>query len=311
MAAMENVVIGSNGLVGSAMMRYLDAVGTFRNSKDNLIEGKKYEYLDIADKGKVDEFFCTHKPKNVFLAAANPWVDGCENPETDKTNIFGVSNIISNCSLHNSRLIFFSTSYVFDGESQVPYRPKDETFPVNRYGRQKEQMEKEIMNRDGLQWLIIRTVGVFGHEGTAKNFVAQIRGAVKLNKKIHVPSDQTMNPIWSMDLAKTVIHLTNRYSREIFHVAGNRCLTKYEFAINVAYKLGHKKPHELIVGMKSPDMRQIAQRPKNGCLDCGSLQARAISIPNFELGLWKHMTEEYGVERPREKKYVPSMYTRI
>lgn len=295
---MENVVIGANGLVGSALMRYLDAVGTFRNCRDNLIEGKKYEYLDISDKNKVNEFFETHKPKNVFLAAANAHVDGCEIDTSDKTNIFGVSHIIGNCTVYNSRLIFFSSSYVFDGESQVPYKPKDHTFPINRYGRQKERIEKCLMEREGLQWLIVRTVGVFGHEGTPKNFVAQVARKVKEKNKIHVPSDQTMNPVWSMDLAKTTIHLANRYSCEVFHVAGNKCLTKYEFAINVAYKLGCKKPHELVVGMKSSDMKQLANRPKNGCLDCGSLQARAISIPNFERSLWKFMREEYNIKEP-------------
>lgn len=291
-----NAVIGANGLVGHAFMRYLsDAVGTFRNCKNNLVENRQYAYLDITDKAKVDEFFKIHKPKRVFLAAYNPWVDGCENPETDKINIFGISNIISNCSVHESQLVFFSSPYVFDGESQVPYKPKDKMFPINRYGRQKEQMEKQIVEREGLQYLIIRTVGVFGHEGTPKNFVAQVREGVKKGKKIHAPVDQTMNPVWSMDLARTVIHLSNRYSGEIFHVAGNKCLSKYEFAINIAYKVGAKKPHDAVVGMKSEDMKQMAVRPKNGCLDCGQLQARAMKIPDFEKGLKRFMKEEYGI----------------
>lgn len=289
-----DAVIGSNGLVGNALMHYLDAIGTFRNCKDNMIEGKKYEYLDISEKERVCEFFEKHKPKRVFLTAANAWVDGCENPDTDKTNISGVSNIISNCDVHNSQLVFFSSSYVFNGESQVPYKTKDETFPINRYGRQKEQVENTLINRESLQWLIIRTVGVFGH--STNNFVAQIRKAVKENRKVYVPSDQTMNPVWSMDLAKLAVKLSDRYTREIFHVAGNKCLSKYEFAINIAYKLGCKKPHELIVGMKSEDMRQLANRPKNGCLDCGLLQARAMSVPNFEKGLWKFLASEYGIE---------------
>jgi dTDP-4-dehydrorhamnose reductase len=297
-----DIVIGANGLLGHSLMRFIDAVGTFRNCKDNLIEGKKYEYLDISDRQKVDEIFNTHKPKRVFLAAADAWVDGCENPESDKTNILGTSNIISNCDIHNAQMVFFSSSYVFDGESQTPYRTKDETFPVNRYGRQKEQIEKTLINREGLQWLIIRTVGVFGHEGSPKNFVAQINRAVKENRKIYVPSDQTMNPVWSMDLAKLAIKLSDRYTREIFHVAGNKCLSKYEFAVNIAYKLGCKKPHELIVGMKSEDMRQLANRPKNGCLDCGQLQARAMSIPNFEKGLWKFLSSEYGIESRKPTK---------
>lgn len=291
-----NAVIGANGLVGYALMCHLsDAVGTFRNCKDNLVDGRKYEWLDISDKQKVDEFFKTHKPKRVFLAAYNPWVDGCENPETDKTNIFGVSNVISNCGVYDSQLVFFSSPYVFDGESQVPYKTKDKTFPINRYGRQKEQMEREIAEREGLQYLIIRTVGVFGHEGTPKNFVSQVREGIKKGKKIHAPVDQTMNPVWSMDLARTTIHLSNRYSGDIFHVAGNKCLSKYEFAINVAYKVGAKKPHDSVVGMKSEDMKQMAIRPKNGCLDCGQLQARAMKIPDFEKGLKRFMKEEYGI----------------
>lgn len=299
-----NVVIGANGLVGHALMRHLDAVGTFRNCKDNLIEGKKYEYLDIADKVKVNEFFETHKPKRVFFAAANPWVDGCENPDTDKVNVSGTINIISNCDVYNAQLVFFSSSYVFDGESQTPYRHKDETFPVNRYGRQKEMIEQILINRESVQWLIIRTVGVFGHEGSPKNFVAQVERAVRGKKKIYVPSDQTMNPIWSMDLARLAVRLSDRYTREIFHVAGDKCLSKYDFAINIAYKLGAKKPHDMVVGMKSQDMKQMANRPKNGCLDCGQLVARAMTVPSLERGLWKFVASEYGIEK--RKTAVPS-----
>lgn len=296
---MDTVIIGANGMIGNSLMHYLDAVGTFHNCKDNLIEGKRYEFLDISDKQKVFEFFELHRPKRVFLTAYNAWVDGCEIPSSDKVNIFGVSNVISASTVHDSCLIFFSSSYVFNGESQVPYKTKDETFPINRYGRQKEKMENEIRNREGLQWLIIRTVGVFGHEGSPKNFVAQIRRAVKEKRKVYVPLDQTSNPIWSMDLARVAVRLSDRYSCEVFHVSGDKCLSKYEFAIKIAYSLGCKKPHDLIVGLKSEEMKSnnpnvpVANRPKNGCLDCGALTARAISIPQFERGLKKFIEEEY------------------
>lgn len=287
---MTDLVIGSNGMVGSALMSYLaDAVGTFRNGTDNLHAKRKSEYLDIVDKAGVDALFKKHSPKRVFLAAANPHVDACEKPDTDKVNIHGVSSVIENCAIHNSQIIFFSTSYVFNGKNQVPYKPYDPTEPINRYGRQKETIEKILISREGLQYIIIRTVGVFGQEGKAKNFVSQIVKAVAENKKIHVPIDQTMNPIYAMDLAKTSIHLSDRYSGKIFHVAGNHCVSKYEFAIKVAYKLGVPKPHDLIMGVKSEDMKQMAIRPANGCLDCRTLEAHAISVPNFEKGLNKFL----------------------
>ena len=287
---MTDLVIGSNGMVGSALMRYLkEAVGTFHTGTDHLLKDGKYEYLDIVDKVSVDGLFKKHKPRRVFLAAANPHVDGCENPTTDKVNIHGVSSVIENCDIHNSQIIFFSSSYVFDGRSQTPYKPYDETSPINRYGRQKEDIEKILRGREGLQYLIIRTVGVFGEEGKPKNFVSQIVKAVAENKKIHVPIDQTMNPIYAADLAKTAIHLSDRYSGEIFHVAGNHCVSKYEFAIKVAYKLGVPKPHDLIMGVKSEDMKQMAIRPANGCLDCKTLEAHAIAVPNLEKGLGRFL----------------------
>lgn len=287
---MNTVVFGANGLVGSALMRYLsDAVGTFHNAKDNLIEGRCYEWLDITNKENVEKFFTEHKPKRVFIACANPNVDECEKDVTDKVNLFGISRLISESALYDAQVIFFSSSYVFEGTSQVPYKPRDETFPVNRYGRQKEMIEREILKKENLQYLIIRTVGVFGKEGSPKNFVDQVRRAVKENRKICVPSDQTMNPVWSNDLARVSVHLANRYGGEIFHVAGNKCVSKYEWAVSIAYKLGCKKPHELIVGVKTEDMHQLANRPKNGCLDCKNLEAVALTVPSLDKGLEKYL----------------------
>ena len=278
---MTDLVIGANGLIGSSIMSYLDAVGTFHNKKDNFIEGRKYEFLELTDKTSVWCMFEKHRPKRVFLTAGVTNVDSCETLESDRVNVFGVSHVISNCRTFDAQLIFFSSPYVFDGKSQTPYKPYDPTSPINRYGRNKENVERTILNREWLQFLIIRTVAVFG----GIDFVSQVKKAVKENKRVHVPVDQIVNPVYAPDLAKTVIHLSERYSGDIFHVAGNRCLSYYDFAIQIAYKLGHKKPHELIIGMKLEDMEQLARRPLNACLDCKTLEARAMTVPNLERGL--------------------------
>lgn len=279
-----NVVIGANGLVGSSLMKYLgDAVGTYHTNKDNLSTDRCYEYLDITEKEEVNSFFDKHRPKRVFIAAANPNVDACENFGTDKVNVYGVSNIISNCDVWHSQVIFFSTSYVFNGESQVAYKPHDETFPIQRYGRQKEDIEKILKSREGLSWLIIRTVGVFGDD--PKNFASYVKKALSEGNKVKVPIDQIMNPIHAMDLAKTSIHLSDRYTGDIFHVAGDKCLSKYEWAIKIAYKMNVKQPHKQVIGITTENLNQFANRPLNGCLDCKSLEARAIKIPSFEKGL--------------------------
>lgn len=293
---MKTIVFGANGLVGSSLMAYLsDAIGTFHASRDRLLPDRQYEPLDITRGDKVEEFFVKHKPRRIFIACANPHVDGCENPDSDRINVVGIGRLISFAHSLDAQVVFFSSSYVFGGDSQVPYKTKDETFPINRYGRQKEQIERQMQVYENLQYLIIRTVGVFGNDN--KNFAAQIKRAVQENKKICVPSDQTMNPISSMDLARVTVHLADRYGGAIFHVAGDKCVSKYEWAISLAYRLGCKKPHELIVGVKTDDMRQLANRPRNGCLDCGDLTARAITIPSLEKGIDKFLTDGKNSKR--------------
>jgi dTDP-4-dehydrorhamnose reductase len=291
-----NVVLGANGLIGSSLMRYLgDAVGTWHNSKDNLSSDRCYEYLDITEKTAVESFFDKHRPKRVFIAAYNPNVDACENSNTDKVNIYGMTNIISCCDVFNSLAVFFSSPYVFSGESQVAYKPHDETFPIQRYGRQKEQVEKILRGREGLGYLIIRTTGVFGND--KKNFAHQVRKALSEKNKITVPTDQILNPVHAMDVAKTTIHLSDRYSGEIFHVAGNKCLSKYEWAIKIAYKMGVKQPHKVVRGATTEKLDQFANRPLNGCLDCKSLEARAIQIPDFEKGLHRFIEKDVSVSQ--------------
>lgn len=287
----ENVIIGANGMVGRAIFKHLsDAVGTFRNNRVGEIPDRKYEYLDITNPSAVYFLLEQNKPKRVFIAAANAHVDYCEDKNTDRTNIDGVKSIINNCYRIGAQVIFFSSSYVFDGKSETPYKTDDETFPVNAYGRQKEKIEKFIIGYKDLKWLIVRTVGVFGEDGLGKNFVDQVRSEMKkTGSRVIVPSDQTMNPVWSMDLARTVIKLSSRFTNEIFHVAGDERMTKYEFAIKIAYKLGHPKPHDFVVGVKSDKLNQLALRPRNGCLDCGKLKTVAIKIPSFKKGLKSYL----------------------
>lgn len=176
----ENIVIGANGMVGRALMEHLsDAVGTYHNEQNNKIPDRRYEYLDVTSTGHLYFLFEQHKPKKVFIAAANAHVDGCENTDSDKVNITAVKNIVNHCYRVGCQVVFFSSSYVFDGKSTHPYKTDDKTFPINRYGRQKEQIEQFITGfADSLNWLIIRTVGVFGKDGSNKNFVAQVKRAI-------------------------------------------------------------------------------------------------------------------------------------
>ena len=57
-------VAGHRGLVGSAIVRRLEALGCHN------VLGRSHSELDLRDQAAVNQFFLEHRPEFVFLAAA-------------------------------------------------------------------------------------------------------------------------------------------------------------------------------------------------------------------------------------------------
>jgi dTDP-4-dehydrorhamnose reductase len=289
---MISLIIGSRGLVGSALKRKIpDAIeGIPVEPKKNT----KQVYADITKYETLFKVFSNHRPDVVYLPAAIAHVDRCEESVgTDVTNVRGATTVLRLCESFGAKLVYFSSSYVFSGEKKDPYTIQDNTCPINRYGIQKETVEKQILQSES-KYIIVRTVGVYGQERLNKNFAKQIIHSIFAGRTVYVPNDQFMNPILSDDLAKVSIQLADKY-QGLFHVAGDTCLSKYDFAVKIAksFNLGYEK---FIEPKTSDEMKQLAKRPKNGCLDCGGLSNLNIEIPSFEGGLIKFLASAFYAE---------------
>lgn len=246
--------------------------------------------MDVMRYETLFKVFSDYRPQIVYLPACIAHVDKCEDLGTNHINIRGMITVLRLCEQFESKLIWFSSSYVFDGESPEPYLTTAFTNPINNYGLQKETVERTILKSDA-KFVIVRTVGVFGEERKRKNFAKQVISALNHGRKVFVPTDQFMNPIPSMDLARITIKLAER-ENGLFHVAGDECLSKYEFARRIAkYYFGMDG---LIVGLTSEEMNQKAKRPKMGALDCSGLKDLGIEIPSFDAGLVKFFELEYS-----------------
>lgn len=283
---MKLLVIGAQGLVGSALTRCLP----------NALHGIQMEatepqqrYIDITKQETLLKVFREFRPDVVYLAAAISNVDKCEDYGTATVNVRGTTNVIRLCEKLGVRLVWFSSSYVFDGLSNYPYLPDDHTHPLQSYGIQKDTVEG-LLSSSTLDYLIIRTVGVFGTERRKKNFAKQVISSVFSGQTVYAPDDQWMNPILSDDLARITVRLSEMGATGIHHVAGNTCTTKYDFAKRIASYFGYA---DLVKPVRTEDMNQKALRPKMGCLDCSTLSEYGISIPNLDAGLQRFLASEY------------------
>lgn len=279
---MKTLIIGARGLVGSALSKHLpDAIRGISVET----HAKNSVYLDITKYETLFKVFSIERPNVVYLPAAIAHVDRCEESHgTYVVNVKGALTVLRLCESFNAKLVYFSSSYVFDGKKKEPYNVLDETNPINKYGEQKRTVENQILKSD-TSYVIVRTVGVYGVERLKRNFAKQVISNIFKGNKVHVPDDQFMNPILSSDLARIVVRLAEK-DRGLFHVAGDTCLSKYDFALRIARYFGME---ELIIPTHTSEMNQKAARPRNGCLECN-----IPNPPSFSGGLVTFLSQAYN-----------------
>ena len=107
--------------------------------------------------------------------------------------------------------------------------------------------------------LIIRTTWVFGQEARGKNFVYSVVKNLSLGKEMKVPSDISATPTYVKDLAKCILDLIEKGYWGIFNITGGQCMSRMEFAKNIAIVFDLNS--SLIKEVKQEMMQLPANRP--------------------------------------------------
>lgn len=254
---MKLLVIGASGLVGSAVYKYpqklYNVFGTyFTQKRDNLL------HLDITNKQEVNELLNKIKPDIIVHSAALPAVDYCEEHQKESWNINveGTKNIVNVGKNINSKIVFISTDYIFDGKNG-PYSEEDIPNPISFYGNIK--LECENIVKEYKNYLIIRTTGIYGFETAGKNFVLSLIKNNKAGNIAKIPVDQYSNPTLSDNIADAIIKLCQKNIIGIYNVGSSEFINRYEFALKISriFNLNQK----LITPITTTELKQKAQRP--------------------------------------------------
>ncbi len=112
------LVTGSSGMVGSAVARALQAAGY-----SNIIKARHAE-VDLTNQQQTHDFFASHKPDYVFLAAAKVggiYANNTYPADFIYDNLMIASNIISSSHKFNvKRLLFFGSSCIYPKHAKQP-----------------------------------------------------------------------------------------------------------------------------------------------------------------------------------------------
>jgi dTDP-4-dehydrorhamnose reductase len=280
------LIIGDRGMLASAIKRAL-AARAVRFTGVDLPE------CDITSAADVASVFDRVKPTLAINCAAFTNVDGCE-AKADLANAVngtGVGHLAEASKRCGTRLVHFSTDYVFDGTLRRPLKPDDPVGPRSAYGRSKLLGEQAIASVNPPSWLIIRTAWLYGPNGP--NFPQAMLNAARAGKPLRVVNDQQGIPTFTFDLAETTLELLDRAAVGFWHVSNSGPTDWFEFA-SAIFEEFNVTP-AVFEAITSAQWKQIkpgsADRPSYSVFDLLPLQ----SLLGREIPHWRDALRRYRV----------------
>jgi dTDP-4-dehydrorhamnose reductase len=233
---MKYLITGAGGQLGKEWARFLTANGSVFSAFNST-------ELDITNRELVTEILKSEKPDVVINCAAYTAVDKAESEpgKAFRVNRDGIRNLTDACLAVQSKMVHYSTDYVFSGnisdrELYPEGYPEDAPRePVNRYGESKYAGELEL-EKSQANWLLIRVSWLCGPAGS--NFVNTMLKAGRQKDELKVVDDQFGSPSFTFDVVEKTGRLLNLNKKGMYHISSLGLLSWADFADEIFRQAG-------------------------------------------------------------------------
>ncbi len=278
---MRILVIGKNSQLGQSINKLIN-----ENKYDDEFVFVGRGELDLSKEESIASYFDNNNFDVIVNCAAYTQVDKAEEEMNlaDQVNHLAVKKLVGVAKEQQAKLIHISTDYVFDGESDKPYKETDATNPINIYGETKlkgEQVVQEIMP---INAIIIRTSWLYSEYGN--NFVDTMLRLGKERDELNVVNDQIGSPTYATNLADVILEIIQNtgfkevdQATQIYHYSNKGEISWYEFAREV-FKVAEIECK--VKPMSTEQYPALANRPKNTVMNMDKI----ISNLNVSIFSW-------------------------
>jgi dTDP-4-dehydrorhamnose reductase len=265
------IVFGGGGQLGVELCRQLER-------RQWSLQRFDRQSLDVTDAAAVEQAVGSADPSVVINAAAYNQVDIAENEPVAayNANAFAVRNLALACRQTDSRLVHYSTDYVFDGAKGSPYVETDLPRPLGAYAVSK--LAGELYAQAYLESpLIIRVSGVFGPGGMFTprgNFVELMLRLGKSGNPIRVVEDHVASPTYAPAIASRTVDMLEKGISGLFHMGGGEAISWYDYA-KLIFELAGLSPE--LRPTDEREYRTAARRPKFSALSNSKMEQAGIA----------------------------------
>lgn len=251
---MKYILFGANGQLAKEFIKKLDSKNLFSYSKDK---------VDITDEKTLKEVIDYVKPSVIINCAAYNNVDMAENDYNSafKVNAESVLNMARYSSKYKTKIIHYSTDYVFGGKSDfIPYTEDDNPSPVNKYGLSKLEGEK-LLKKNYDKFLIFRVSWLYG-DGK-NNFIYKFLKWAENRNEIKVSTDENSIPTPASLVADVTLETIEYDLHGLWHLTPSGFTSRYNWAKFISEKLNLKVK---IIETTQSEFNLPARRPNFSAL---------------------------------------------
>ena len=248
------LILGGSGFIGYSLYKelspYFKTFGTFYSNKN--FKGNKHFFEYDIRNSNVEKLLIKIKPSIIISSLRGPFDNQITLHHT----------LISYTKKFNFKLIFLSSSNVFDSFHNYPSYEYDKTLSESKYGIFKIKIENEILKLETKNFVIARLPMIFGVNCPR---IKEMRNKMIEKKPFEVFPNSIINVNSILKLCQQIHYIINQGMNGIFHLGSTDLISHHEFFKKLAiHRSFDKIVFKQVYTMN--DLRYIAVLPKENKL---------------------------------------------
>lgn len=229
------LITGASGFVGGRVCHEL--------CKRYELITPSHSELDVTSAEDVAGFVAQVKPDIILHLAAISNTGYCEEhpDESYLVNVVSVENLARSAASHGSKLVWFSSDQVYNGNLEIGLLSEDITVsPENHYGRHKLLAEERSLALCP-DTVALRATWMYDDlrpgMKTHENFVLNFHNAIKNGTPLRFATREFRGITWTEDVVRNIPH-TFHLPGGVYNFGAENLLNTYETALEYARILG-------------------------------------------------------------------------
>ena len=233
--------------------------------------------IDATNKQEIENLLTVEKPDIVIDTIALSSYFVCENNHKlcRKLNFESAKYIAEACKKIDAKMIFISSSYIFDGE-KGNYLETDTPNSLNKYALSKIDAEKKVLELD--RAIVIRSEPMYGFDKEKKQIIFGTN-TFEADVKIGFPNI-LRKPIFIDDIPPIIFSLVEKNQSGIFNIAGPTKLKWLDFLIDLSMLVNAQNKIKIV-----DNSAWILKPPYDSSLNTSKITSIGIETTDFKIAL--------------------------